>query len=239
MRSRTSSLVFVFCLAAGAAFAACSGETTENPGGDGGSGASGSAGTTSSTTGASTTGASTGSTTAASSGAGGDGGGGSDGGATVCDQACDKADECGFPVCDALPFDCADPAAECGAQCVVDATCEQLQSLEGDTVDPELAGCLSACQGGEGGSAVECLSCSTRNGCMDACGDDSACQLWLLCALGCMRDDPRPECFRSCDAAAEAGPGGEGVEALYRAVYECTCTSCADTCETIADPCSP
>jgi hypothetical protein len=237
MRSRTSSLVFVFCLAASAAFAACSGETTENPGGGGGSGASGSAGTTSSTTGASTS-----STTAAtSSGAGGDGGGGSDGGATVCDQACDKADECGLPVCDALPFDCADPAAECSAQCVADATCEQLESLqspEEDAVDPELSGCLQECQGSEGGSSVECLSCTTRNGCLDACQDDSACQLWLLCALGCMRDDPQPECFRSCDASASALPDSEEVEALYRAAYECTCTSCADMCEAVADPCN-
>ncbi|WP_437588778.1 hypothetical protein [Sorangium sp. So ce1000] len=232
MRSRTSSLVFVFCLAAGAAFAACSGETTENPGGDGGSGASGSAGTTSSTTGASTTGASTSSTTAStSSGAGGDGGGGSDGGATVCDQACDKANECGFPVCDALPFDCADPAAECSARCVADATCEQLQS---DTVDPELSGCLSECQGSEGGSAVECLSCSTRNGCMGACRDDSACQLWLLCALGCMRDDPQPECFSGCNADYAGTP----TEEMIDAVYACTCTDCRESCDTVVDPCN-
>ncbi|WP_437688276.1 hypothetical protein [Sorangium sp. So ce176] len=31
---------------------------------------------------------------------------------------------------------------------------------------------------------------------------------------------------------------GEAVERLYRAAYECTCTSCEETCEAVADPCS-
>ncbi|WP_437991146.1 hypothetical protein [Sorangium sp. So ce145] len=222
--------MFVFCLAAGAAFAACSGETTENPGGDGGSGASGSAGTTSSTTGASTTGASTSSTTAAtSSGAGGDGGG-----ATVCEQACDKADECGLPVCDALPFDCADPAAECSAQCVVGATCEQLESLEEGPADQELTDCLNECQGSEGGSAVACLSCANQNGCMDACSDDISCQLWLLCALGCMRNDPQPQCFSGCNADYVGTP----TEEMIDAVYACTCTDCNESCNSAVDPCN-
>ncbi|WP_437334202.1 hypothetical protein [Sorangium sp. So ce394] len=40
-------------------------------------------------------------------------------------------------------------------------------------------------------------------------------------------------------AAATDPDSGEEVERLYRAAYECTCTSCADTCEAVADPCNP
>ncbi|WP_437607831.1 hypothetical protein WMF20_44135 [Sorangium sp. So ce834] len=232
MRGRTSSLVFVFCFVAGGTLAACSGETTENPGGSGGSGGSGSGGTTSSTT-SSTTGASSSSssttaasTTATSTGAGGAGGG------TVCDQACDKAEECRVPVCDLFTFDCAEPAAECGARCVRDATCEQLQSLTGDAVDPELAGCLSECQGTEGGSGVECLSCSGQSGCLTACALNADCRPWLECAQACMESDPQPQCFSDCNAAHP------DAEELFNAVYACTCTDCSDTCGAVVDPCN-
>ncbi|WP_437936794.1 hypothetical protein [Sorangium sp. So ce341] len=234
MRGRTSSLVFVFCFVTGGTIAACSGETTENPGGGGGSGGSGGGGTTSSTT-SSTTGASSSSssssttaasTTATSTGAGGAGGG------TVCDQACEKAEECMVPVCDLFTFDCADPAAECGAQCVRDATCEQLQSLTGDAVDPELAGCLSECQGTEGGSGAECLSCAGQNGCLTACAFDEDCQPWLLCAQACMESDPQPQCFSDCDTAHP------GAEEMADAVYVCACTDCSESCGAVADPCN-
>ena len=237
MRSRTSSLVFIFCLAAGAAFAACSGETTENPGGDGGSGASGSAGTTSSTTGGSTTGASTSSTAATSSGAGGDGEGGSDGGATVCDQACDKADECGSAICEQYAIDCSNPQYECVAQCVLDA--EECDDLA--TTNLGFVACVSACAGeqgaGGGNNGSDCRACALTSGCLTSCLGNPGCQEWLACTQGCFMDDPQPECFRRCDTAAAAD--GEEVVALYRAAYECTCTSCADTCEAVADPCSP
>ncbi|XXT18416.1 hypothetical protein WME94_50130 [Sorangium sp. So ce429] len=238
MRGSTSSLVFVFCVAAGAALSACSGETTENPGGSGGSGGSGGAATASTTTASTTTTTATTTTTTTSSGAGGDGG--SNGGDTVCDQACDRAEECMVPVCNLLTFDCEDPAAECSAQCVLDASCEQLQTLAEDAVDPELADCLSGCQGTEGGSGVECLSCATRSGCLSNCAFDATCQPWLACARTCMESDPQPECFRSCDMTASSDMDtGEAAEMLYRAVYECTCTSCSDACGAVADPCSP
>lgn len=235
MRGSTSSLVFVFCMAAGAALSACSGETTENPGGGGGSGGDGGAGTTSSSTASSTTGSSTTSTTTAatttSSGAGGDGG--SAGNGTVCEQACDKAEECTVPVCNILTFDCADPAAECSAQCVLDASCEQIQSLSSNAVDPELAGCLSECQGTEGGgSGVECLSCATRNGCMTACAFDATCRAWLECAQTCMESDPQPECFSNCNA------DHPGAEEMAGAVYDCACTDCSESCGAVADPCN-
>ncbi|WP_437504632.1 hypothetical protein [Sorangium sp. So ce1099] len=231
MRGSTSSLVFVFCVAAGAALSACSGETTENPGGDGGSGGSGGAGTTSSTTASTTTTATT-TTTAAttSSGAGGDGG--SNGGDTVCGQACDRADECMVPVCNLLTFDCADPAAECSAQCVLDASCEQIQTLAEDAVDPELADCLSGCQGTEGGSGVECLSCAAQNGCMTSCAFDETCQPWLACARTCMESDPQPECFSDCNTAHP------GAAEMAGAVYECACTDCSESCGAVADPCN-
>ncbi|WP_434043725.1 MULTISPECIES: hypothetical protein [Sorangium] len=232
MRNRTSSLVFVFCVAAGAALSACSGETTENPGGGGGSGGDGGAGTTSSTTAATTT--TSAATTAAattSSGAGGDGGGpGSD---TVCVQACEKAEECTVPVCNTITFDCADPAAECSAQCVLDASCEQIQSISSDAVDPELAGCLSACQGTEGGgSGVECLSCAGQNGCLSACARDGSCLLWLGCARTCMESDPQPECFSDCNAQYP------GAAEMAEAVYACACTDCSESCGAVADPCN-
>lgn len=236
MRLSTSSLVFVFCVAAGAALSACSGETTENPGGGGGSGGDGGAGTTSSSTSSSST--STTSTSAAStsasttsSGAGGDGG--SAGNGTMCDQACDKAEECTEPVCNILTFDCADPAAECSAQCVLDASCEQIQSLSSNAVDPELAGCLSDCQGTEGGgSGLECLSCTARNGCMANCTQDIACLLWLACAQGCMENDPQPECFSRCNAEHS------GANELAGAVYDCACTDCSESCGAVVDPCN-
>ncbi|HTN85817.1 MAG TPA: hypothetical protein VL242_19090 [Sorangium sp.] len=233
MRGSTSSLVFVFCVAAGAALSACSGETTENPGGGGGSGGSGGAGTTSSTTSSTTTGASTSSTTTAattSSGAGGDGG--SNGGDTVCDQACDRAEECMVPVCSLLTFDCEDPAAECSAQCVLDASCEQIQTLSGNTVDPELADCLSGCQGTEGGSGVECLSCAAQNGCMTSCAFDETCQPWLACARTCMESDPQPDCFSDCNAQFP------GAEEMADAAYECACADCSESCGAVANPCN-
>jgi hypothetical protein len=228
MRSRTSSLVFVFCLAAGAAFTACSGETTENPGGGGGSGASGSAGTTSSTTGASTS-----STTAAtSSGAGGD-----DGGGDVCDQACSRATECGSAICEQFPIDCSNPQYECIAQCVLDA--EQCDDLA--TTNLAFVACVSTCAGeqgaGGGNNGADCRACAFTSGCLTSCLGNPGCQQWLVCTQICFTGDPQPECFRSCDTAAAAD--GEEVVALYRAAYECTCTSCADTCEAVADPCSP
>ncbi|WP_433930642.1 hypothetical protein AB3662_41835 [Sorangium cellulosum] len=73
---------------------------------------------------------------------------------------------------------------------------------------------------------------------MTSCLANPGCQAWLLCTQGCFEDDPTPECFRSCDTAASAGSNGEQVESLYRAAYECTCTSCEETCEAVADPCN-
>ncbi|WP_438016432.1 hypothetical protein WMF18_37310 [Sorangium sp. So ce315] len=231
MRGSTSSLVFVFCVAAGAALSACSGETTENPGGGGGSGGDGGAGTTSSTTSTTSTSAATTSAATTSSGAGGDGG--SAGNGTVCDQACDKAEECTVPVCNILNFDCTDPAAECSAQCVLDASCEQIQSITSDAVDPELAGCLSECQGTEGGgSGVQCLSCAGQNGCLTACALNNTCRPWLECARVCMESDPQPQCFSDCDAAHP-----DAAE-LAEAVYSCTCTDCSESCGAVVDPCN-
>ncbi|WP_437621508.1 hypothetical protein [Sorangium sp. So ce1151] len=231
MRGSTSSLVFVFCMAAGAALSACSGETTENPGGGGGSGGDGGAGTMSSTTTATTTSAAATSAATTSSGAGGDGG--SAGNGTVCDQACDKAEECTVPVCNTLTFDCADPAAECSAQCVLDASCGQIQSLSSDAVDPELAGCLSECQGTEGGgSGVECLSCAGQNGCLTACALNNTCRPWLDCARACMESDPQPQCFSDCNARYP------GAAEMAEAVYACACTDCSQSCGAVADPCN-
>ncbi|WP_437674384.1 hypothetical protein [Sorangium sp. So ce131] len=230
MRGRTSSLVCVICVAAAAAFTACSDDTPENPGGGGGNGGGGT--TSGTTSGASTT---TSAATTTSSSASGGGGGGGGGGETVCDQACTKAAECDVPICSLVPYDCSDPAAECAAECVNGASCEQIQTLTGENVDPELAGCLSACQGGEGGgsgSGTQCLSCAAQNGCMTACALNATCRVWLECARTCMESDPQPECFTACN---EAHPD---AQSRYEAVYECTCTSCEASCGAVADPCA-
>ncbi|WP_437778527.1 hypothetical protein [Sorangium sp. So ce1097] len=235
MRGSTSSLVFVFCMAAGAALSACSGETTENPGGGGGSGGDGGAGTTSSTTASSTTGSSTTSTTTAatttSSGSGGVG--------DVCDQACARAAECGSPICDQFTVECSDPQYECIAECVLDA--EDCESISAD--NPTFLACALSCEGGAGAgggnSGGDCRACAFQNNCLTSCLDDPNCQTWLLCTQGCFGNDPTPECFRSCDTRASGGSNGAQVETLYRAAYECTCTSCEDTCEAVAAPCNP
>ncbi|KYF52285.1 hypothetical protein BE04_10620 [Sorangium cellulosum] len=167
-----------------------------------------------------------------STGAGGDG--------DVCDQACARADECGSSVCEQYPVDCSDPQYECVAQCVLDAEeCDNISST-----DPGFIACVVACSGeegaGGGNSGADCRACALQEGCLTSCLGSTGCQTWLQCAQSCFTDDPSPECFRSCDMAAAADPdSGEEVERLYRAAYECTCTSCADTCEAVADPCNP
>ncbi|WP_437926446.1 hypothetical protein WMF37_46785 [Sorangium sp. So ce291] len=235
MRGSTSSLVFVFCVAAGTALSACSGETTENPGGGGGSGGSGGAGTTSSTTASTSTGASTSSTTTAATTTASSGSGGA---GDVCDQACARAAECGSPICDQFTVECSDPQYECIAQCVLDAEgCENI-----GTSDPTFVACALSCDdaGGAGGgnSGGDCRACALQNNCLTDCLGNTSCQTWLLCTQGCFESDPTPECFRSCDTAASAGANGEQVERLYRAAYACTCTSCEEACEAVADPCS-
>ncbi|KYF83195.1 hypothetical protein BE17_50945 [Sorangium cellulosum] len=220
--------MFVFCVAAGAALSACSGETTENPGGGGGSGGSGGAGTTSSTTASSTTGASTSSTTtaattSASSGSGGGGGSGSE-----CDQACAKVEECGQLTCGDLGIECSDPNYECASQCILDTPCEQLNLSNSD-----LLVCFSDCDGAAGNEgAAECRSCAIENNCLTACAFNTTCQNWLGCAQACFQNDPQPTCFDACDTEFSA------AETQFDAVYTCACTSCEDTCESVADPCS-
>jgi hypothetical protein len=140
------------------------------------------------------------------------------------------------PVCNFFPLDCGDPTAECGAQCLLDATCEQIETLPTDNRDPQLVACATACrQGGGGGgpSGQECGICIFQNSCLSACGSDMACQGWQQCAQRCLQDDPAPTCFRDCDASFPAAAGA------YGNAYECACTSCVDDCAAVADPCNP
>lgn len=243
MKSSSFTSMFFACMAAGAALAACSGETVTFPGGSGGTGGGGSGGATSSSSSSGAAGGGVGgtgnptssSTTSSSSGGGGDGGG------DICAQACAKGTECGVPVCDFFPLDCSDPRAECGSQCFLDASCEQIASLPTGSMDRALVSCLTACQqaggggGGSGGAPPDgraCGICSIQNSCLPNCRGDAPCQDWLQCAQECLQNDPQPTCFRACD---ESFPDAAGS---YGDAYICACTSCADDCGDVFDPCN-
>jgi hypothetical protein len=231
MRSKTSSLVIVFGVAASAAFAACSGETTENPGGDGQSGGGGTtASTTSSTTAGTTSSTTAASTTATSSGAGGNAGEGGGPALGECDEACAKVEECSALTCDSLSINCAEPGYECASQCILDTPCEELTITNTD-----LLACFSDCEAGAGGGsagAAECRTCAIQSNCLTACAISDTCQSWLECAQGCFQNDAQPACFDACDAKFP------GAERQFSGVYTCACTSCEESCGAIADPCN-
>ncbi|WP_437982506.1 hypothetical protein [Sorangium sp. So ce117] len=224
MRSKTSSLVIVFSIAA---FAACSGETTENPGGGGGSGGGTTSTTTSSTTTTTTdsaTSSTTASTTAASSGSGGGAG------LTECEEACAKVEECSDLSCESVSINCSEPGYECASQCILDTACEDL-----NVTNTDLLICLGNCDAGAGGGnadAAACRSCAIANSCLTLCALSDTCQSWFACAQGCFQDDAQPACFDACDAQFP------GAESQFTAVYTCACTSCEESCGAIADPCN-
>ncbi|WP_437796267.1 hypothetical protein [Sorangium sp. So ce693] len=226
MRSKTSSLVIVFSIAA---FAACSGETTENPGGGGGSGGGGTTSTTTSSTTTTTTGSATSSTTAASTTAASSGSGGG-AGLTECEEACAKVEECSDLSCESLSINCSEPGYECASQCILDTACEDL-----NITNTDLLVCFSDCDAGAGGGnadAAACRSCAIANSCLTLCALSDTCQSWLECAQGCFQNDPQPTCFDACDTKFP------GAERQFDAVYSCACTNCDESCDTVAAPCN-
>lgn len=248
MRFGTSSLITMVCLMAGMTLVACS-DDSETPG-SGGAGGNTTSSTTSgpgSTTSSSSSAAGGGGNGAADGiggegnggdGNGGDGTGGSRSG-SVCERACARAEEeCGVNFCEENSIDCSTPQFDCIAQCVLDArSCEALSSN-----DRTFGACLLLCAqdtgAGGGGNSTTCGVCSLQSGCLTAlnCDGNTSCEEWARCAGGCFIRNAGPECFRACDE--KASEGGETVEALYREVYACTCTSCEAECEASADPCS-
>jgi hypothetical protein len=185
------------------------GSTSSGVGGDGGAGGSANVSTTASTS------TSSASTSEASTTTGVGGG--------PCEQACAKVEMCFGTGCAAAGIDCTDPQYDCIGLCVLDASCADLLALAQNNPPPELAACVSACQGGD----ATCNQCLLDSSCTAGCMDDPNCQDWGQCALACST----PDCFDACDtqypdAAASYGP-----------IYDCACTSCTAECETVMDPC--
>ncbi len=155
------------------------------------------------------------------------------GGGSTCDQACDKlANECGFGnVCSQIPaLDCADPASDCPAACVLDADCAAIASILGSMPDPKLAGCVQGCQGGtsgaggggQGGSGQgDCQSCAFSN-CgneVKACQSEPKCLEFLQCAQGCNGD---PMCMADCAMKNDSD--------ATKAIVSCVQAKCASEC---------
>jgi hypothetical protein len=223
MKSSAFASMFVGFTALGVAFAACSPGTATSPGSAGGGGAASRVSSSGASGGEGGTGAATSSTTASGASGGGD----------VCTQACEKAESCPAPVCGFMPFDCADPRDECGAQCLLDATCDQIATLPTGSMDRALVGCLLGCQQRGGGGAPpsnrDCGLCALP--CLESECVEPACIGWAGCVQLCYRNDPRPTCFRACDAAFP------DAVVFYGRAYDCTCSQCVDVCEATIDPC--
>ena len=229
--SSSPRIVPILCLAIAAAFAACSGDpeieassgtstTTSTTGGTGGEGTGGGAMSSSSVAASSST----------TGGAGGMGG-------TKCDQACDKAANCGIPVCNFV--DCSSQMnSDCFAQCIIDADCAQILTLLNfPNADPKLMACVQGCQGGAGGAgggggaggaAQMCGDCGFASCTAPgfACQQNAECQPWLMCIQSC----PDKACVDACDAMhPNADPESDDVLA-------CLCTECPMECAA-QDPC--
>lgn len=201
------------------AFAACGSDVVEtstqstSSSGVGGSG------------GASVSSSSSNSSVSSSSGAGGTDPG------NVCDQACEKlAVECATGLSCDIPqvsdiLDCADPASECPGQCVLDADCSELPSVNnGFMFGANLQACVQLCQGGGGGAMPDCQGCLVGN-CLNelmACGADMAspCAAFLNCAAACPAGDG--VCYDGC---AQGNPSPETT-----AVVNCATANCTNDC---------
>jgi len=225
-------LIGSLCLAMGAAMGACSGDVVnEEPSGAGPTGSGG--GTTTTTTTVTATATETPTDTATNTNTNTD-----TGPMTVCDEACAHAAECGLNICGFQMLDCANRQYECAAECIKDASCEQILSIASGDIDPALGVCLYVCQNGGqggGGQGEQCGTCLFQNDCLDpiqTCPGATDCDAWGDCASACAQSDPQPSCFDACDAQYP------GAAPAYSLVYECGCTSCETDCTSMIDPCN-
>jgi len=89
-------------------------------------------------------------------------------------------------------------------------------------------GGMSGGEAGAGGTPIMtpagelCTACGDVEckATMKACSDNPECSPWLTCVAAC----DTAACITSCDRTHE------NVARIYRGVYDCLCTSCADDC---------
>jgi len=228
MRSSFLLSMGALVLVSGSFLSGCGDEVTDNGSGTGASGGNGSGGAGGAGTGA--TGAGAGSTGGSATGGAGTGAGNTGGFANTCEEACAYATTCGADLCGLLSIDCADPQAECPADCLLAAECDAIVGTAAGNPDPVLVGCAQACGGGGGGvgggGASDCQTCAVSN-CLPANCNSMPCQTWLQCAANCSD----PDCFTACDAA---NPGASNEQATF---YACTCADCTADCAGITPPC--
>ena len=230
MRIETYALGFTAALGVTAAlFVGCGGTTVTNQGGTttGSGGHSTTTGPNTSTTSnpSTTTTAVTTTTTAT--------------GTTPCDMACAHIQMCTGFTCQQANINCATTGSnlDCEFNCAANTPCAQLGV-------GTLTTCQNQCKGdagtGDGGTAdagpmlSACSQCEVTN-CIQAglaCGQDTTCQGWLMCANTCNAATPQvPSCYAACDAMYA------GSSAKFAPVYACACSKCATECSG-GDPCA-
>lgn len=61
---------------------------------------------------------------------------------TVCDEACDKLDDCGVMSTGGASCSCDSDLEECVAECVLDASCEEIEANDPDSPYTQ---CMKSC----------------------------------------------------------------------------------------------
>jgi hypothetical protein len=210
------------------AFVGCGDEVTSSSGSGGSGGAGGSTGGAGGTGNTATGGTGNTSTTGGNGGTGNTGGG-TGGFANTCEEACAYAVDCGLDACALANISCGNPdaATECAADCVLNASCDEINNVLNDPTGA-LGSCVLGCDGGTGGGpAADCGNCVLDAGCAPSpC--NGQCPSWLQCISTC----DMPSCFDACDAMYNSTSQAQAD------LYSCACTNCLADCETIMDPCN-
>lgn len=151
---------------------------------------------------------------------------------TPCEQVCSNVETCFGVSCETAGLDCNNPQFDCPAECLQNASCDELVATFNQNPPPEIAACIGECQGGEGGAGggppqQGCVQCLFQNQCLQPCMNQPGCQGWAPCAQNCQD----PSCFADCNAQfPEAEP-------FFSQIYECACANC-EGCDAPMDPCN-
>jgi hypothetical protein len=135
----------------------------------------------------------------------------------LCNQSCYMVENtCGFTgACAIIGMDCTTQDNECEGQCLLDSNCAAIQSMAGNTPDPDLDACIDECDPNNG-----CLLCM-NTGCYSEitdCQDDTACTAFLECAQECTD-------ATCADACQSSNPSDAGI-----ALGVCMCGACSSDC---------
>lgn len=147
-----------------------------------------------------------------SSGSGGTGNG------KACEAACAKVLECGAMECPPEYLDCSMPSPqnECIGQCVLNANCAQIFSIDSQNPDPELVQCAEACQNGGSSSSSSSSSASSSSSSSSSSsgGSCSTCSQLLL--------------------ATSMDPPCAASQPIVDDLFTCACNNfCTSECEAI------